>query len=203
MVSRPPHAAGRVAWFMVCPGWVRCCALLIWAGTASLRARARGKPSSAHCAQRLSDGSPLARANPCAPAPEGGSPDFSPALQHAAQRAVTGWRGGLGRVGADLASAGSMRPPPSPAHHVSTARLATTKVRRETSASQQHTATPHHTSQARNSPHPHPACQRRPRAWINSDLLEYFSVQPILISACFAHTLRIRSFFQGVDNGFV
>ncbi len=47
-----------------------------------------------------------------------------PAYPHAAQRAVPGWRGGLGRVGADLASAGSMRPPPSPARHVSTARHA-------------------------------------------------------------------------------
>ncbi len=51
---------------------------------------------------------------------------------YAAQRAVTGWRGGLGRVGADLASAGSMRPPPSPARHVSTAWFATTKTRQET-----------------------------------------------------------------------
>ena len=38
----------------------------------SLCARSRGEPSSAHCEQRVSDGSPLARANPCAPAPECG-----------------------------------------------------------------------------------------------------------------------------------
>ena len=37
-----------------------------------------------------------------------------------------------GMAGADLASAGSMRPPPSPARHVSTARLATTKAVQET-----------------------------------------------------------------------
>ena len=57
--------------------------------------------------------------------------EFLPAHPHAAQRAVTGWRGGLGRVGADLASAGSMRPPPSPARTDSTAWLATTNVSRE------------------------------------------------------------------------
>ncbi len=61
-------------------------------------------------------------------------------IPHAAQRAVPGWRGGLGRVGADLASAGSMRPPPSPARYVSTARLATTYASRETGC--------HHTRQA-------------------------------------------------------
>ena len=137
-----------------CPGW---------GGVTSLCARSRGEPSSAHCEQRLSDGSPLARAIPCAPAPECGDtrqketsgtgkpesrqkagktmrprserqPAFLPAHPHAAQRAVPGWRGGLGRVGADLASAGSMRPPPSPARHVSTAWLATTKARKETAA---------------------------------------------------------------------
>ena len=52
------------------------------------------------------------------------SPAFLSPSTYAAQRAVPGWRGGMGRVGADLASAGSMRPPPSPARHVSTARLA-------------------------------------------------------------------------------
>ena len=61
-----------------------------------------------------------------------GNPDFLSAHPHAAQRAVPGWRGGLGRVGADLASAGSMRPPPSPARHVSTVRHATTRARQET-----------------------------------------------------------------------
>ena len=43
-----------------------------WSDVTSLCARSRGEPSSAHCEQRLSDGSPLARANPCAPAPEYG-----------------------------------------------------------------------------------------------------------------------------------
>ena len=70
------------------------------------------------------------------------SPAFLSAPPHAAQRAVPGWRGGLGRVGADLASAGSMRPPPSPARHVSTAWLATKHVRQETPR--------HHTRQAIN-----------------------------------------------------
>jgi hypothetical protein len=35
----------------------------------ALCAPPRGEPSSAHCKQRLSDGSPLGRANLCAPAP--------------------------------------------------------------------------------------------------------------------------------------
>ena len=39
-----------------------------WSSAASLCARTRGEPSSARCEQRLSDGSPLARAIPCAPA---------------------------------------------------------------------------------------------------------------------------------------
>jgi hypothetical protein len=39
-------------------------------GVIALCARARGEPSSARCEQRLSDGSPLARANPCASALE-------------------------------------------------------------------------------------------------------------------------------------
>ncbi len=43
-----------------------------WADVASRCARSRGEPSSAHCEQRLSDGSPLARSIPCAPAPECG-----------------------------------------------------------------------------------------------------------------------------------
>ena len=117
---------------------------------ASLCARSRGEPSSAHCEQRLSE-----RLTPCPCDPvcactgmrgharKGNSGQtmqrgakepllFSSAHPHAAQRAVPGWRGGLGRVGADLASAGSMRPPPSPARHVSTAWLATTKARQET-----------------------------------------------------------------------
>ena len=119
----------------------------------SLCARTRGKPSSARCEQRLSE-----RLTPCPCEPvcactgirghaakgKSGSKAgktmqprsqrsraFLSAYPHAAQRAVPGWRGGLERVGADLASAGSMRPPPSPARHVSTARLATTHASRE------------------------------------------------------------------------
>ena len=76
------------------------------------------------------------------------SPVFLSPTPHAAQRAVPGWRGGLGRGGADLASAGSMRPPPSPARHVSTAWPATTQARQETA--HRHTRQPsnrhhHHT----------------------------------------------------------
>ena len=138
-------------------GW-RCCAwsAKLEGGASSLCARTRGEPSSAHCEQRLSE-----RLTPCPCDPvcactgmrghaekgkgwlakrlaqrcsrgAKGNPHLLSAYPHAAQRAVPGWRGGLGRVGADLASAGSMRPPPSPARHVSTARLATTKARQET-----------------------------------------------------------------------
>ena len=149
-----------------------------------------------HTASRdCRNGSPLARAIPCAPAPECGvtrekeqagqrcneeqkHPAFLPAHPHAAQRAVPGWRGGLGRVGADLASAGSMRPPPSPARHVSTAWLATTHASRETarnhtrqprnstpppkpSKQRQYIATRHHTSQARNGSPPQTPAQQR------------------------------------------
>lgn len=119
---------------------------LVLEGVVALCARTRGEPSSARCEQRLSE-----RLTPCpcepvcacigmrghagngtsGPTMQRGTKEhlhFSSAHPHAAQRAVPGWRGGLGRVGADLASAGSMRPPPSPARHVSTARLATTKV---------------------------------------------------------------------------
>ena len=156
-VSRPPHVAGSDGCGCGLPGW---------SGVASLCARSRGEPSSAHCEQRLSE-----RLTPCPCDPvcactgmrghaEKGKkrakswqndateeqakrqPAFLPAPPHAAQRAVTGWRGGLGRVGADLASAGSMRPPPSPARHVSTARLATTPASRE--------AARHHNCQPRN-----------------------------------------------------
>ena len=150
--------------------------VVLWpirSGAASLCARSRGEPSSAHCEQRLSE-----RLTPCPCEPvcactgmrghatKGNSgqatqreakchPHFSYALPYAAQRAVPGWRGGLGRVGADLASAGSMRPPPSPARHVSTARLATTKARQETAhntttarqvTARHHTPTAYHTS---------------------------------------------------------
>ena len=73
-----------------------------------------------------------------------GNPHLLSAHPHAAQRAVPGWRGGLGRVGADLASAGSMRPPPSPARHVSTAWLATTNVSREAAARQAKTGSSPH-----------------------------------------------------------
>ena len=132
-------------------------------GVASLCARSRGEPSSAHCEQRLSErltpcpcdpvcactrmrghatkGKKLAKGWKTRQPRSQRSPAFLPAHLHAAQRAVTGWRGGLGRVGADLASAGSMRPPPSPARHVSTAWLATTHASRETAH--------HHQSQAR------------------------------------------------------
>ncbi len=81
------------------------------------------------------------------------SPAFLSAPLHAAQRAVTGWRGGLGRVGADLASAGSMRHPPSPARHVSTAWLATTHASQETAR--------HHQSQARNGTRPNTPAEKR------------------------------------------
>ena len=97
----------------------------------------------------------------------GSEPAFLSAHPHAAQRAVPGWRGGLGRVGADLASAGSMRPPPSPARTDSTARLATTHVRRDTAARQAKTGSPpnlpakkqqRHPPQSRNSsPPPKPS----------------------------------------------
>ena len=107
-------------------------------GVTSLCARSRGEPSSAHCEQRLSE-----RLTPCPCDPVCACTGmrghaFLPAHPHAAQRAVPGWRGGLGRVGADLASAGSMRPPPSPARHVSTAWLATTKARQETACHHTH-----------------------------------------------------------------
>jgi hypothetical protein len=148
-------------------------------GAASPCARTRGEPSSAHCEQRLSE-----RLTPCPCDPvcactgrrghaeKGkswqakrlekrcsrgaiGTLYFLSALPHAAQRAVPGWRGGLGRVGADLASAGSMRPPPSPARHVSTARLATTHTRQET--------TRHDTRQPRNSSPPQTSAEKRQR----------------------------------------
>ena len=111
-----------------------------WGGVASLCARSRGEPSSAHCEQRLSE-----RLTPCPCDPVcacTGIRDhaFLSPHPHAAQRAVPGWRGGLGRVGADLASAGSMRPPPSPARHVSTAWLATTKASRETARTTRNTS---------------------------------------------------------------
>ena len=53
-------------------GSVASLGLPSWGGVTSLYARTRGEPSSARCEQRLSDGSPLARAIPCAPAPEVG-----------------------------------------------------------------------------------------------------------------------------------
>ena len=146
----------------VCPGWGGVASLVLrWRGNGSvLCARSRGEPSSAHCEQRLSE-----RLTPCPCDPvcactgmrghagrkEKRANDATMSQKtvaclsptpHAAQRAVPGWLGGLGRVGADLASAGSMRPPPSPARHVSTARLATTQTSRE--------AARHHTSQPRN-----------------------------------------------------
>jgi hypothetical protein len=128
----PGQRSAWMGWRGIGLGWVT-----------ALCARARGEPSSAHCEQRLSDGSPLARANPCAPAPENrqrrtnqGKADAklrkcnpvsrfrTYTLCSAALRAVTGWRGGLGRVGADLVSAARMRPPPTPPPPPRTARLA-------------------------------------------------------------------------------
>ena len=159
------------------------CQLVCRVGVALLRsAPGQGVSRPPHTASRdCRNGSPLARAIPCAPAPECGDtrkkekagqrcneeqkhPAFLSAYPHAAQRAVPGWRGGLGRVGADLASAGSMRPPPSPARHVSTAWLATTKARQETTHhantawlatthARQETAR-HHKSQGRNATPP-------------------------------------------------
>ena len=170
----------------------RCFALLIRADAASLCARSRGKPSSARCEQRLSERLTPCPCDPvCActgmrghagkgnsgyrytrkqtkgrqndAAEEQKEPAFLSEHPHAAQRAVTGWRGGLGRVGADLASAGSMRPPPSPARTVSTAWLATTKARQETTRhantarhATKHASretTRHHQSQPRNATH--------------------------------------------------
>ena len=130
------------------PSSARCgeswlvCGLPGWGGVTSLCARSRGEPSSAHCEQRLSE-----RLTPCPCDPVCACTGirghaFLPAHPHAAQRAVPGWRGGLGRVGADLASAGSMRPPPSPARHVSTAWLATTHVSQENAV---HQRQPQHT----------------------------------------------------------
>ena len=132
-------ASDMTTWSAIClsgcrsvrVGW-RCFALLIRADAASLCARTRGEPSSAHCEQRLSERLTPCPCDPvCACTGMRGHAFLSP-TPHAAQRAVPGWRGGLGRVGADLASAGSMRPPPSPARHVSTAWLATKHVRQET-----------------------------------------------------------------------
>ena len=164
----------RSAWMgldLLLPLWKwRYLALRPVMGMALLRsAPAQGVSRPPHAASRdCRNGSPLARANPCAPAPEygdtrkkeqagkrlakrcsrgvNGNPHPMSAHPHAAQRAVTGWRGGLGRVGADLASAGSMRPPPSPARHVSTAWLATTKASRETTRTSARLGTPPHTS---------------------------------------------------------
>ena len=155
-----------------------------WVDAASLCARTRGEPSSAHCEQRLSE---RLTPRPCDPvcactgmrghAGKGKSwskagktmlprsqrsPAFLSPTPHAAQRAVPGWRGGLGRVGADLASAGSMRPPPSPARHVSTARLATTPARPE--------AARHHQSQSRNNtPCQHSTAHHHPNKPISPD----------------------------------
>ncbi len=62
-VSRPPHAAGRVGWFVVCR-----------VGVALLRsAPGQGVSRPPHTASRdCRNGSPLAQAIPCAPAPEYG-----------------------------------------------------------------------------------------------------------------------------------
>ena len=121
------YASDMTAWPTIC----QSAGLTGLGDVTSLCARSRGEPSSAHCEQRLSE-----RLTPCPCDPvcactgirRQKTPAFLSAHPHAAQRAVPGWRGGLGSVGADLASAGSMRPPPSPARHVSTARLATTQA---------------------------------------------------------------------------
>ena len=116
-------------------------------------ARSRGEPSSARCEQRLSERLTPCPCDPvCACTGMRGHAFLSP-TPHAAQRAVPGWRGGLGRVGADLASAGSMRPPPSPARTVSTAWLATKHVSRETAR--------HHKRQPRNRTPPHKPAKKR------------------------------------------
>ena len=81
-----------------------------WGGVTSLCARSRGEPSSARCEQRLSDGSPLARAIPCAPAPECGEtrkrerqPGFfvcTSTRSAACRTGMAGWAGeGGGRFG--------------------------------------------------------------------------------------------------------
>ena len=142
---------GGVVALVLCWRMWRCFTCSALVRVALLRsAPVQGVSRPPHTASRdCRNGSPLARAIPCVPAPEYGSPQekekrandatrckshpaFLPPIPHAAQRAVPGWRGGLGRVGADLASAGSMRPPPSPARHGSPARLATTQARQET-----------------------------------------------------------------------
>ena len=151
--------------------------LVCQVGVALLRsAPGQGVSRPPHTASRdCRNGSPLARAIPCAPAPEygdtwkkeqagkrlakrcsrgvNGNPHPLSPIPHAAERAVTGWRGGLGRVGADLASAGSMRPPPSPAHHVSTARLATQHVTPQTAH--------HHKRQARTATQPNTPAKKQ------------------------------------------
>ena len=186
----PPTSVGGCSVFRTallrwscCAFELPCCAVLCCAVLALLRsAPVQGVSRPPHTASRdCRNGSPLARAIPCAPAPEYADtrekedkqakssqkilqngaaveqkePAFLPAHPHAAQRAVTGWRGGLGRVGADLASAGSMRPPPSPERHVSTAWLATTPAS-TTKAARHHTRQPKsptapHAHQPRNS----------------------------------------------------
>ena len=117
-VSRPPHAASR-----------DCRS----AHPLSGRSRVRLHRNAGSRRKRQTAGNQQAKrlAKRCGQGTSSDPHSLSP-TPHAAQRAVPGWRGGLGRVGADLASAGSMRPPPSPARHVSTARLATTKASKET-----------------------------------------------------------------------
>ena len=119
-VSRPPHTASRDC-RTAHPLPVRSRVRLH--RKAGSRRKENGRQPQERVAQKL--------AKRCSRGAKG-TLYFLSAHPHAAQRAVTGWRGGLGRVGADLASAGSMRPPPSPARHVSSAWLATTKASRET-----------------------------------------------------------------------
>ena len=150
-VSRPPHAASRDC-RTAHPLPVRTRVRLHRNAGSRGKRQTAGNQQAKRLAKRCSRGAK-------------GNPHPMSAHPHAAQRAVPGCRGGLGRVGADLASAGSMRPTPSPARHVSTVRLATTHVSRTTAphthragtpphkpAQQKHHDNTPHASQPRNTP---------------------------------------------------
>ena len=174
----------------LCARMRRCSALPVQGGFTSLCARTRGEPVCAcrfnqcvlHALPLKAGGrAPPTASRSCRPATrfqrrvttcpheneEKDTPHSSPAHPHAAQRAVTGWRGGLGGVGADLASAGSMRPPPSPARHVSTARLATTKVSQETVAPPQKPGKKQHATAAQRGSPTHTPTEKRAITPIN------------------------------------
>ena len=127
-----------------------------WGGAAALCARSRGEPSSAHCEQRLSDGSPLARANPCAPAPEYGEKvtriSVSDPTRSAASRdGMAGWAGeGGGRFG-ERREYEAPTLPSTPRQH-GMARHQTRQPRNNTLC--QHGTARHHTNQSRNSTQP-------------------------------------------------